>query len=81
MSDVKIESHPVQQIKNTLYKLSHDVLCSDSQVFRDTFASGVPGEIGNHQMDRSSDQIVQGWISTTLQSGTTSQHSEACTLL
>ena len=46
----------VEQIENTLYKISRDVLCSDSQVFRDTFALGVPGETGNTQMDGSFDQ-------------------------
>jgi hypothetical protein len=45
----------VDQVENTLYKLSRDVLCSDSQVFRDMFASGVPGESGV-QMDGASDQ-------------------------
>jgi hypothetical protein len=45
----------VGKIENTLYKLSRDVLCSDSQVFRDMFASGVPGESGV-QMDGASDQ-------------------------
>src|ERR1700729_4395961 len=45
----------VGKIENTLHKLSRDVLCSDSQVFRDMFTSGVPGESGV-QMDGASDQ-------------------------
>lgn len=43
------------QIENTLYKLHRDILCSDSQVFKNMFASGIPAH-SSGEMDGTSDE-------------------------